>query len=155
MCNTLIWENMLESTCIIQEDYPLKNFTTWLTLDEQRHDKTNKLSVRPGKTQIRMPRLIWVFACPRWVAKGPSFLHADSEDSDQTGQKPRLIWVFAGRTTILLVQSYRGSLRCLETGLPSCGHCDCGRKFNLEMITTNFLVLNFVWKERLQTSKKI
>ena len=26
------------------------------------------------------------------------FLHADSEDSDQTGQMPRLIGVFAGRT---------------------------------------------------------
>ena len=26
------------------------------------------------------------------------FLHADSEDSDQTGQMPRLIWVFAGCT---------------------------------------------------------
>ena len=25
------------------------------------------------------------------------FLHADSEDSDQTGPMPRLIWVFAGR----------------------------------------------------------
>ena len=26
------------------------------------------------------------------------FLHADSKDSDQTGQMPRLIGVFAGRT---------------------------------------------------------
>ena len=26
-----------------------------------------------------------------WVAKDPSFLHADSEDSDQTGRMPRLI----------------------------------------------------------------
>ena len=29
--------------------------------------------------------------CTEWVAKDPSFLHADSEDSDQTGQMPRLI----------------------------------------------------------------
>ena len=36
--------------------------------------------------------------CAQWVAKDPNFLHADSEDSDQTGRKPRLIWVFAGRT---------------------------------------------------------
>ena len=36
--------------------------------------------------------------CTRWVAKDPSFPHADSEDSDQTGRMPRLIWVFAGRT---------------------------------------------------------
>ena len=36
--------------------------------------------------------------CAQWVAKDPSFLHADSEDSDQTGRMPGLIWVFAGRT---------------------------------------------------------
>ena len=34
----------------------------------------------------------------QWVAKNPSFLHADNKDSDQTGRMPRLIWVFAGRT---------------------------------------------------------
>ena len=36
--------------------------------------------------------------CVEWVAKGPSFLHADNEDSDQTG-----------RTVTLLVLSCRGS----------------------------------------------
>ena len=36
--------------------------------------------------------------CAFLVAKDPSFLHAESEDSDQTGQVPMLIWVFAGRT---------------------------------------------------------
>ena len=41
--------------------------------------------------------------CTQWVAKDPSCLHADSEDSDKTGQMPRLIWVFTGRTVILLV----------------------------------------------------
>ena len=41
-----------------------------------RHEKTNKISVRP---------------CAQLVAKDPSFLHADSEDSDQTGQMTRLI----------------------------------------------------------------
>ena len=40
-------------------------------LYEPRHDKTDKMSVRPAKTQIR-------------------FLHADREDSDQTGRMPRL-----------------------------------------------------------------
>ena len=43
--------------------------------------------------------------CAQWVAKGPSFLHADSEGSDQTEQMPRLIWVFAGCTLTLLVLS--------------------------------------------------
>ena len=36
--------------------------------------------------------------CAQWVAKDPTFLHADSEDSDRTGRMPRLIWVLAGRT---------------------------------------------------------
>ena len=53
--------------------------------------------------------LITVFACAQWVAKNPSFLHADREDSDQTGWM-RLIWVFAGRPAILLVLSCRGWL---------------------------------------------
>ena len=30
------------------------------------------------------------FMCAQWVAKDLSFLHVDSEDSDQTGQMPRL-----------------------------------------------------------------
>ena len=34
----------------------------------------------------------------QWVAKAPSFLYADSEDSDQTGRMLRLIWVFTWRT---------------------------------------------------------
>ena len=54
----------------------------------------------------RRPRSAWAYRtvwsesllCTQWVAKDPSFIHADSEDSDQTGQMPRLIWVFAGRT---------------------------------------------------------
>ena len=51
------------------------------------------------------------------IAKDPSFLHADSGDSDQTGQMPRLIRVFAGRTLILLVLSCRGSFTDYKKGL--------------------------------------
>ena len=47
--------------------------------------------------------------CASWVAKDPNFLHADSEDADQTWGMPRLIWVFAGHTLILLVLLCRGS----------------------------------------------
>ena len=72
-----------------------------------------------------MPRLIRVFAvgwsesslCAQRVAKDPSFLHADSEDSDKTGRMPRLNWAFAGLTLSLLVLSYRGS------GNYSCSWC--------------------------------
>ena len=70
------------------------------------------MSVRPAKTQISLGiHPVWSESLlfTQWVAKNPSFLHADSEDSDQTGQMPRLIWVFAGRTVILLVLSCRGS----------------------------------------------
>ena len=59
------------------------------------------MSVRPAKTQIRLgirPVLSESSMCAKWVAKDPSFLHADSEDSDQTGRMPRLNCVFAGRT---------------------------------------------------------
>ena len=82
------------------------------TLYEPRHNKTNKVTVRPAKTQISLGiHPIWSesLLCAQWVAKDPSFLHADSEDSDQTGWMPRLIWVFAGHTLILLVLSCRGS----------------------------------------------
>ena len=63
--------------------------------------KTNKMTVHPAKTQISLGiRPVWSESslCAQWVAKGPSFLHADSEDSYQIGWMPRLIWVFAGRT---------------------------------------------------------
>ena len=81
-------------------------------LYEPRHGKTNKMSVRPAKTQISLGiRTVWSESSlsAQWVAKDPSFLRADSEDTDQTGRMPRLIWVFAGRTTTLLILSCRGS----------------------------------------------
>ena len=63
--------------------------------------KPTKWHVSPAKTQISLGiHPVWSesLPCTQWVAKGPSCLHADSEDSDQTGLMPRLIWVFAGRT---------------------------------------------------------
>ena len=77
-------------------------------LHEPRHDKTNKMSVRPAKTQISLGGSESSL-CAQWVAKDQSFLHADSEDSEQTGRMLWLICVFAGRTLILLVLSCRGS----------------------------------------------
>ena len=68
---------------------------------EPPRDKTNKMTLRPAKTQISLGiRPVWSESslCTQWVAKDPSFLHADSEDFDQTGRMPRLIWVFDGRT---------------------------------------------------------
>ena len=65
------------------------------------HDKTNKMTVRPVKTQICLGiRPVWSesLLCAHWVAKDPSFLHVDGKNSDQTGRISRLIRVFAGRT---------------------------------------------------------
>ena len=79
---------------------------------ELRHDKTNKMSVRPAKTQISLGiRPVWAESslCAQWVAKDPMLIHVDSEASDQTGWMPRLIWVFTGRTVTLSVLSCRGS----------------------------------------------
>ena len=57
--------------------------------------------MRPAKTQISLgihPDWPESSLSALWVAKDRSFLHADSEDSDQTGRMPRLNWVFAGCT---------------------------------------------------------
>ena len=91
-----------------------KDFGNWFTNKkfEPPRDKTNKMTVCPAKTQISLGiRPVWSESslCTQWVAKDQSFLHADSEDSDQTGRMPRLIWVFAGRTTTLLVLSWGSS----------------------------------------------
>ena len=52
------------------------------------------MTVRPAKTQINLGiRPVWseVSLGAQWVAKDPTYLHADSEDFDQTGRMPRLI----------------------------------------------------------------
>ena len=77
--------------------------------------KSNHDTTKPTKWVCAQRRLRSAWAstqsdqCAQWVAKDPRFLHADSEDSDQTGQMPTLIWVLAGRTFTLLVLSCRGS----------------------------------------------
>ena len=77
-----MWKGTLEENCSRYEPF---------------HDKP----IRPVWSESSL--------CAQWVAKDPSFLHADSKDSDQTGRMHRLIWVFAGRTVILLVLSWGGS----------------------------------------------
>ena len=85
--------------------------------------KPKKMTVRPANTQISLGiRPVWSESslCTQWVAKDPRFLHADSEDSDQTGRMPRLIWVFAGRILTLLVLSCRGSFSCTMVSMNNC-----------------------------------
>ena len=55
--------------------------------------KPTKKLVRPAKTQISLGICpVWSESslCAQWVDKDPMFLHVDSKDSDQTGQKQRL-----------------------------------------------------------------
>ena len=53
-----------------------------LEISEPQHDKTNKVTVRPAKTQISLgirPVISESSLCAQWVAKDPSSLHADSD----------------------------------------------------------------------------
>ena len=64
---------------------------------ELPHDKTNKMTVRPAKTQISLGiRPVWSeSSLSVWRKLESLATHwAHSEDSDQTGRMPRLIWVF-------------------------------------------------------------
>ena len=57
--------------------------SSFLSSNEPRHNKTNKMSVRPAKTQISLGiRPVWSESsqCAQWLAENPRFLHADSED---------------------------------------------------------------------------
>ena len=78
---------------------------------ESPHDKTNKMTVHPAKTQISLGiRPVWsVFAVRTKIAWSLATHWAHSEDSDQTGRMPRLISVFPGCTVILLVLSWGSS----------------------------------------------
>ena len=95
--------------------YFMKSLLEILQNYELGHDKTNKVSVRPAKTQISLGiRPIWsASSLSAWRNLGSLATHwVYSKDSDQTGLMPRLIWVFAGRTLILLVLSTCGSYCC-------------------------------------------
>ena len=90
-----------------------KNNWTLTWWFEPPHDKTNKMTVCPGKTQISLGiRPVWSeSSLSAWRKLGSLATQwAHREDSDQTGRMHRLIWVFAGHTLILLVLSCRGPI---------------------------------------------
>ena len=77
-------------------------------LFEPPRDKTNNVAVRPAKTQISLcTRPVWSESAlsAQWVAKDPSFLHAQSKVSGQTGWSESSL----GAHAILLVLSWGGS----------------------------------------------
>ena len=95
----------------------------------------------------------WVCAQRRlrsaWVAKNPSFLHADSEDSDQTGRMPRLIWVFAGCTAILLVLSCRGSIELVHSMVRNLSRNLHGDKVHRILFPAETLFLSRICQHRI------
>ena len=73
---------------------------------ELPNDKTNKMTCVPSKesdSQGIRPDWSESSLCAHWVAQDPSFLHADSEDSDQTG---RMAFCWFGRVAANLVWSH-------------------------------------------------
>ena len=71
------------------------------TKNEPSHDITNKMTMRPAKTQIslRICPVSSESSLSTWRKLRSLANHwAHSEDSDQTGRIPRLIWVFTGHT---------------------------------------------------------
>ena len=65
--------------------------------NEPRHDKTDKMCVRPAKTQISLGiRPVWSESSlsARRMLGSLATHWAHCEDSDQTGRMPRLMWVF-------------------------------------------------------------
>ena len=52
------------------------------------HDKTNKMACAPSEHSDQSS------LCAQWVAKGPVFLHADIEDSDQTGWMLDIMYMY-------------------------------------------------------------
>ena len=62
--------------------------------NEPPNDKTNIMTCTPSEDSDQPVRTVWSEAslCAQWVANDPSFLHADSEDSDQTGRMLVLSW---------------------------------------------------------------
>ena len=90
----------MEFSCLNME------FDKWIWNDPP-HDKTKRMTCVPSEDSDQTGRTLGIrpvwsesLLCAQWVhvAKDPSFLHADSKDSDQTGQMPRLTWVSAGCT---------------------------------------------------------
>ena len=113
-CSSVVWDMDPLSLFIDWHSYQQNNMLEYY---ESPHGKTNKVTVRPAKTQISLGiRPVWSESSLSARRKTGSLAidRAHSEDSVQTGRMPRLILVFAGRTLILLVLSCRGFYNLLR-----------------------------------------
>ena len=130
----------------MKKKFDSNNLNVWNVLsintDEPAHDKTNKMTVRPAKTQISLGiGPVWSeSSLSAWRNLGSLATHwAHSEDSDQTGRVPRLIWVFAGLTCHFVGFVIR-QLRYQETS-PFCFWVTCGHVYiRLLMVWLNCFI---------------
>ena len=127
-------------------------------INEPRHDKINKVTVRPTKTQISLDiRPVWSeSSLSAWRKLGPLATYwVHSEDSDQTARMPRLIWVFAGRTVTLLVSSCRASnsISFFNWSWNKLPKLFVSIEFRVCSPSTNFFVLSFIISSVLRRSK--
>ena len=85
---------------------------------EPPHDKTNKMTVRPAKTQISLGiRPVWSesLLCAQWVAKDPMFVHATAKTLIRLGGCPGWSESSLGAHAILLVVPWGGSYSHLKS----------------------------------------
>ena len=107
----IIWTNLVVLECPMlytKFELIIINIIFHLSIYKMSRDKTNKMSVRPAKTQISLDILpVWSeSSLSAWRNTGSLATH---ERTAKTGRMPWLIWVFAGRTLTLLVLTCRGS----------------------------------------------
>ena len=128
MCCGLLWESLFVHLLLSLDFFLALHRIVWLIICWERlilwdvrmcldifeppHDKTNRMACAPSEYSDQPghpPSLISVFAVhmkKTWVLRYPS----SAQRRLITGRMPRLIWVFAGRTVILLVLSWGGSI---------------------------------------------
>ena len=102
-----------------QEPLKAKTKNIWATTWQNQQNKCVPSEDRSAWASAQSDQSL---LCAQWVAKDPSFLHADSEDSDQTGRMPRLIWVFAGRTCHFVGFVMRQLIYCIFKQLSPLHH---------------------------------
>ena len=135
MCNAFINKNEKEFTskCSITERCMqlLQQLFLCVSSSFCCWHKMSHLVTKPTKWLCAQRRLRSAWAsvqsdqsslCGKWVAKDPSFLHVDSDDSDQTGRMPKLIWVFTGCTCYFVGFVVR-RLKCHRTKLEKLINC--------------------------------
>ena len=92
----IVWRQITRPICrigpVVGIGLPVGSTLVASPTYEPQHYKTNKMTCAPSEDSDQPGH-----PPSQWVAEDPLFLHADSEDSDQTGRMSRLIRVFAGR----------------------------------------------------------